>query len=472
MRIPRFRPGLAAALGALLVLPLAAVPAAADHRGPGHGNGHGGDVPYRQVGYFTQWGPEDRGFTVKDLADSGTAERLTHLNYAFGNLDEDGECFMTDEEGRGDAYADYGRPYRGSESVDGRGDRRGQPLRGNFNQLRELKRENPDLKVYIALGGWAWSDNFSTAALPENRERAVESCIDLFLRGDLPRLNGAGGRGAAKGLFDGIDLDWEWPATEGEPGNVIRPEDRENYTGLVAEFRRQLDELGEERGRHYGLTAFVPASTAAIDAGYEIPELMPNFDFVNVQGYDLAGAWDPATGLQSNLRAPDRPGAPERSVETVVQAYVDRGADPADLVLGVPFYGRGWTGVEPGAGGDGLYAPATGAAPGEYEAGYNDYRVISRFEGFEVYRDEEAGAAWLYNGEEFWTFDDPAVIAGKAEWARENGLGGVMAWSLDGDDAEGSLYDAIDGELNGADGDHDHGHGHGPGHGHGRPGRG
>lgn len=408
---------------------------------------------YRQVGYFTQWGAADRGYLVEDLVESGQAERLTHLNYAFANLNEDGRCFMTDEEGRGDAHADYGKAYPAADSVDGVADTSKQRLRGNFNQLRELKERFPHLRVSIAIGGWAWSDHFSDAALPDNREAAVESCVDMFLRGDLPKLNGAGGKGAAAGLFDGIDLDWEWPATPGEPGNVIRPEDKENFTALVREFRDQLDALEREEGREFDLTAFVPANTGAIDAGYEVGKLADEFDFMNVQGYDFAGAWNPATGHQSNVRVPeDSPADAPRSYETVVQAYVDRGADPADLVMGVPFYGRGWTGVQPGPQGDGLWGEADGAAPGEWEPGFNDYKVLKDYagsDGFELYRDDHAGTAWLYNGTEFWNFDDPTSIAQKAAWAREAGLSGVMSWSLDGDDAQGSLVRAFDGELNG-----------------------
>ncbi|GAA1783635.1 glycosyl hydrolase family 18 protein [Streptomonospora arabica] len=408
---------------------------------------------YRQVGYFTQWGAADRGYLVEDLVASGQAERLTHLNYAFANLDEDGRCFMSDEEGRGDAYADYGRAYSAAESVDGVADTPGQRLRGSFNQLRELKERYPGLRVSIAIGGWAWSDHFSDAALPENREAAVESCVDMFLRGDLPRLNGAGGKGSAAGLFDGIDLDWEWPATPGEPGNAVRPEDRENFTALVREFRDRLDALERRNGREYDLTAFVPANTGAIEAGYEVDELAEEFTFMNVQGYDFTGAWSPTTGHQSNVRVPDGdPSAAPRSYETVVQEYLDRGAEPGKLVMGVPFYGRGWTGVQPGARGDGLWSEAGGAAPGEWEAGFNDYEVLKEYaemDGFELYRDERAGTAWLYDGTEFWNFDDPEAVAQKAAWAREAGLSGVMAWSLDGDDDRGSLLEAVDGQLNG-----------------------
>ncbi|GAB3495284.1 glycosyl hydrolase family 18 protein [Nocardiopsis coralliicola] len=417
-------------------------------------DGSGAEPGYRQVGYFTQWGAEDKGYTARVLDESGQAAKLTHLNYAFANLDEDGRCFASDEEGVGEARSDYGRAYTAEESVDGVADNPDQALRGNFNQLRKLKERHPDLRVSIALGGWAWSDYFSNAALPENREEAVASCISQFIDGDLPELNGAGGDGAAAGLFDGIDLDWEWPGTEGEPGNIIREEDKENYTALVQEFREQLDERSAETGRAYDLTAFVPASTEAIEAGYEVPELMEEFDFINVQGYDFTGTWSTSTGHQANVRVPEGdPAEAPRSYETVVQAYVDRGADPADLVMGVPFYGRGWEGVEPGPDGDGLWQESDGAAPGPRDPGYNDFSVLQGMveeDGYEVFRDDHAGTAWIYNGDQWWNYDDPEAIALKTAWARERGMGGAMAWSLDGDTSDGALMAALDGELNGS----------------------
>ena len=87
----------------------------------------------------------------------------------------------------------------------------------------------------------------------EARRRFVESAVGLFIR-DHP------------GVFDGIDLDWEWPASEGNTGNVIRAEDKANFLALVREFRSQLDAYGATVGRTYELTAFLPADTAKIDA--------------------------------------------------------------------------------------------------------------------------------------------------------------------------------------------------------------
>ncbi|PRY00401.1 glycosyl hydrolase family 18 protein [Allonocardiopsis opalescens] len=414
------------------------------------GGGPGPSEDQRVVGYFTQWGVYDRNYLVNNMVTSGSAERLTHINYAFANISPQGTCFQVNQAGQGDAWADYGRSYTAAQSVDGVGDTWDQALRGNFNQLRELKERYPHLRVNLSIGGWTWSRYLSDAALtPQSRERMVSSCIDMFLRGNLPVIDGAGGPGSAAGVFDGIDLDWEWPASAGADGNIIRPEDRENYTALVAEFRRQLDALSAETGEDYELTAFVPADPEKVELGFEVPELMENFDFITVQGYDYHGGWESRTYHQSNLVLdPDDPGPSLFSGEIAVDAYVDRGADPADLVLGVPFYSRGWTGVPAGPDGDGLFQTATGPAPGRYEPGINDWDVIAaQAGGFTLHRDNTLGTAWLYNGSTFWTYDDAVSMRQKTDWAQRQGMGGVMIWSLDGDDAGGTLIRAIDDAL-------------------------
>ena len=108
----------AAAFAAILTLLVTAVATPAN-AGAGNAGGHAGrDDGYRKVGYFTQWGIYGRAFPVKKLDTSGAAARLTHINYAFGNVSADGRCFIDDIPGEGDAWADYQRP------VAGRGERR------------------------------------------------------------------------------------------------------------------------------------------------------------------------------------------------------------------------------------------------------------------------------------------------------------------------------------------------------------
>jgi len=402
---------------------------------------------YRKVGYFTQWGIYDRGFRVRNLVDNGTAPRLTHLNYAFGNVSEDGRCFEVNQAGVGDAWADYQTSFPAEQSVDGVADVAGQALAGNFNQLRKLKKKYPGLRVNLSLGGWTWSNYFSNAALTaESRRAFAASCIDLFIKGNLPKLGDDphGGQAAAAGVFDGFDFDWEWPGSEGEPGNVVRKEDKQNFTLMVQEFRRQLDAYGKKTRKHYEVTAFLPADPQQIDNGYEVRNVFRTLDFATVQGYDMHGTWETTTNHQSALYPPKgEPAQPDFTVSRAVDALLARGAPRDKVIVGVPFYGRGWTDVKSPANG-GLFQEGPTPAPASAEAGYEDYRNLKKLTTYKLYRDRRAGFSWLFDGKTFWTYDDPVVMGWKADYIRDKRLGGVMAWSLDADDERGSLFATLD----------------------------
>ncbi|MET8176436.1 glycoside hydrolase family 18 protein [Streptomyces clavifer] len=425
--------------------------ATADGAGRGAAPGDRGhhDRAYKTVGYFTQWGVYGRDFQVKDLETSGTAARLTHINYAFGNVSAEGRCFTGNVPGEADAWADYARPLDAAGSVDGVADTDTQPLAGNFNQLRELKAAHPGLKVMISLGGWSWSTHFSDAArTAASRKALVSSCIDLYIKGNLPQDGARGGAGAAAGLFDGIDLDWEWPGSAGDTDTVHRPEDKRNFTALVHEFRTQLDAHAKKqqtkaqqgKGKHYELSAFVPTAPEKIDAGFDVPRIMKDFDFVNLQGYDFHVSGEKTTAQQSALFAKG-----DFSVDQTVRDWIRRGAPARKLVVGMPFYGQGWTGVT--GGGDGLGQPATAPAPATYAAGYEDYKALRKLADsgqYTVHRDARNGHAWLFDGTTLWTYDDPQVLRTKTSYIRDRGLGGAMFWSLDGDTDDGELMAAVD----------------------------
>ncbi|MFF0449384.1 glycoside hydrolase family 18 protein [Streptomyces sp. NPDC004609] len=406
---------------------------------------------YKRVGYFTQWGIYGRDFQVKDLDTSGQAARLTHINYAFGNVSPDGKCFIGGPAGEGDSWADYVRPVPAADSVDGATDSPDQKLAGNFNELRELKAKHPGLKVMISLGGWSWSTHFSNAVLTEAKRKAfVSSCIDLYIKGNLPVDGARGGAGAAAGVFDGVDLDWEWPGSAGEDDTIYRPEDKKNFTALVREFRTQLDAYAksEERKRkqeqrhgkrkHYELSAFVPTAPAKIDAGFEVRKIMRDFDFVNLQGYDFHVSGEKTTAQQSALYAKN-----DFSVDQTVGDWLRRGAPAHKLVMGMPFYGQGWTGVT--GGGDGMGQPAARPAPATYSAGYEDYKALKKLADSGAYKvHRKYGQAWLFDGNTLWTYDDPQVLRAKTSYIRDRGLGGAMFWSLDADTADGELTKAVD----------------------------
>jgi chitinase len=433
-----------AAAATALLLPLAAAVSLGAPAQAAGGHGSHPQPRYERVAYFTQWGIYGADFHVRDLVTNGSARRLTVLNYAFGNVSSDAVCVESTVPGEADPWADYQVSFTADQSVDGIADAPGQALAGNFNQIRKLKKRYPGLRTQISLGGWTWSKYFSDAALtPASRRKLVASCIDLYLKGNLPMLGGDphGGTGAAAGVFDGIDIDWEWPANEGNPGNVVRPEDKRNFTLMLAEFRRQLDALGRANHKHYSLTAFLAADPAQIETGLEVPKISRYLDFATLQGYDLHGTWEDTTNHQSALFSPKGDPSPQKfSVDQTVRAYLAHGMPPSKIVIGVPFYGYGWTGVTNAN--HGLFQQSTGPAQGHAEAGIEDYKRLKALPGFTRYRDVRAGFAWLFDGTTFWTIDDPIVMYEKAFYIRARGLRGVMAWSLDSDD--GSLLAALD----------------------------
>lgn len=401
----------------------------------------------RVIGYFVQWGIYGRNYRVRNIDTSGSAAKLTHINYAFGNVRnnrcEVGLTIPSDPNtgAGGDAFADYTKAFAAGESVSGSADTWDQPLRGNWNQLKQLKAKYPGLKVLISLGGWTWSRGFASAARPENRQAFVASCVDAYIRGNLPVTDGAGGPGAAAGVFDGIDIDWEYPNACGL--SCGSAEDRANFNALLAEFRTQLN-------------AVRPGLLLTIAAGAGVDKIRAtdpgtyhqSLDFINVMTYDFHGAFDPTTNHHSALFASPRDPAPGDqkfyNSNDAIEAFLARGVPASKLTLGIGFYGRGWTNV-PNGGSNGLYQSGS-AAPGTYEAGIEDYKVLKNL-NWPVYTDNDAMATWMYNGSTFWSFDTPALIRTKMNYVKAQNLGGAFFWEFSGDDAQGSLAEAISAGL-------------------------
>src|ERR1035437_1073979 len=179
------------------------------------------------VAYYPEWGPALRNYYVKNIEISGSANKITVLNYAFIEPAPDSSGNITAK--FMNPYQDYQKIYSANSSVDGVADDSTQLLRGQFNQLKKLKAMHPELKIVISIGGWTGSTWFSDAALtPQSREKFVNDCIDKFIYGNLPITKNAGGNCVAAGIFDGFDIDWEFPVTGGDEGIHHNKNDREN----------------------------------------------------------------------------------------------------------------------------------------------------------------------------------------------------------------------------------------------------
>jgi len=388
------------------------------------------------------------------------ADQLTFINYAFGNVyAKNGgyECDMVtkaetgnttpppaDAGTGGDAYADYQRqPLR---TVNGQPVAWDAKLSGNFQQLKLLKAAHPNLKVFISLGGWSWSKFFSAAAKTDAlRKQLARSCVKQFIAGDLPVQDGRGGPGAAKGVFDGIDIDWEYPGGSGQPYNTVDTvNDKHNFTLLMAEFRAQLNAQGAIDGKRYALTAAIGAGPDKI-AQTEPGQYGQYMDWVNVMTYDFHGAWEAKTNFHSALY--HDPADPSTGVvaqynsHDAILALVAAGMPRNKILLGLPFYGRGWKGVAAGPTGNGLYQAANGGAPGAYETGIEDYKLLKAKAGNRWIHPQTKQLFLLTGSGEWWSYDDPAVIGTKMQYVRDQNLRGAFSWVLDGD-AGGELASA------------------------------
>jgi chitinase len=368
----------------------------------------GGGGGTKILGYFAQWDVYARNYHVKNIHTSGSAAKLTHINYAFGNV-QNGQCTI------GDAYADYDRFYDAASSVDGVTDSwDAGALRGNFNQLKKLKQMYPGLKVLWSFGGWTWSGGFGQAA--QNPTAFANSCYNLV---HDPRWNG---------VFDGIDIDWEYPNA---CGLTCDTSGAQAYVTLMSALRTRF---GNEL-----VTAAVPAGYAHINAA-NYGGASQYVDWYNVMTYDFFGAFDGDGPTAPHSPLNNYSGIPQANFysDYAIQLYKQQGVPASKLLIGIGFYGRGWTGVSNTNGG--LNQPASGAAPGSYEAGIEDYKVLVNTCPA---TGSVAGTSYAYCGGNWWSYDTPADIANKMAYKRAQGLGGAFFWELSGDTSSGALITAM-----------------------------
>lgn len=307
---------------------------------------------------------------------------------------------------------------------------------GAFRELRKLREGHPGLKLLVSIGGWNAAPQYSDIALtPASRTRFAASCIRLFLE---------------QGRFDGLDLDWEFPVHGGM--NRSRPQDRADATALVRELRRQLDALGRRHHRHYLLTVATPAGTwqnggaYSVTDSYDLAALAPSVDWLNVMTYDMNTIFSPASGFNTPLDADprDTAPAPQRSRDNLASAvsyYESQGVPPGKIMLGIAFYGRGFTGVSPQDAG--LYSKYAGVFPETPWKTIESQFLMSP--DWVRHWSTTAQAPWLYDASRhiFFTYDDPLSLGIKADFARRERLGGVMIWVLGEDDPENSLLNAL-----------------------------
>ncbi|ALG12763.1 chitinase C-terminal domain-containing protein [Kibdelosporangium phytohabitans] len=459
----------------------------------------------RVIGYFTSWRTGKDG-SPRYLAGDIPWSKVTHINYAFAHVGTDNKVSV------GPAGAN--NPATGMEwpGVPGAEMDPSLSYKGHFNLLTKYKKQHPDVKTLISIGGWAETGGFlnpdgtRTASGGFYKMAQSQAAIDTFADSVVAFLRQYG--------FSGADIDYEYATSANYAGNpddywisqTTRGQQMTGYVNLMRTLRSKLDAASAADGKHYLLTAAV-SSSGWLLRGAETYQVTQYLDFVNLMSYDLHGAWNHFVGPNAPLFDDGNDAELKHwQVYTAAQyegvGYLNtdwayhyfRGAMPAGRInIGVPFYTRGWQGVN--GGNNGLWGtaalpdqkkcpPGTGSSVGstvpcgngaigidnlwhdstaggaEVPSGVNpmwhaknlergvqgDYLAAYGLDPVNDPTDRLTGtyarnynntltAPWLWNAQKkvFLSTEDETSIAAKAKYVADKGIGGVMIWELSGD---------------------------------------
>ena len=296
------------------------------------------------------------------------------------------------------------------------------PSQGMYARFHtHVRGQNPSIKTLISLGGWTFNEREATKSIFTNmvetqvgRARFIQSAISF----------------ARTHSFDGVDIDWEYPAHAGQGG---RPQDKANFVFLLAEFRAAIAAEAAAQGvEPLLLTIAVGAAGPTVENGYQIDQIHQHLDWIGVMTYDLHGSWEATTGMHTSMDGND-----PMSVLNGMQQWMDGGAPADKLVMGFATYGRGWTLTDAAssaigaAASGGCTAGAVTNAPG-FLASYEIQALVDRG-GAAVY-DAGTKSMYAHAGDQWVGYDNAATLREKVGYMGENDFAGGMVWALDLDD--------------------------------------
>lgn len=286
-------------------------------------------------------------------------------------------------------------------------------------------------RIFPSLGGWTLSDNFpGIAADPAKRKHFAEQCVDLIKEYG----------------FDGIDLDWEYPAYAPHSGT---PDDTENFVLLLQDLRSALDAYGVETNKYYEITAAVGCGPSTI-AGYDIPRSAALLDQINLMTYDFFGGWSTVTGANAPLYYQGFPsGYEEWSVDGCVKNWMEGGAVKEQLNIGLPFYGQSFLNAN---GPNQAHGGSDDIHWAEDEGKPQYFNIEAQLDQMTVVRDSVSRTqqAWFPDGSGYLSFDDQQAICNKVEYVLDEELNGFIIWELSGDvreDLSTPLLDEVNMKL-------------------------
>ncbi len=284
---------------------------------------------------------------------------ISHINYAFGHVNETFNGVKIDNPAR-------------------------------LKEIVALRKNHPDLKILLSIGGWTSGRFSEMAADNNNRLGFAKDCQKIVKEFDL----------------DGIDIDWEYPTSD-EAGISSSPDDTKNFTLLMQDIRKAI-----------GPKKLLTLATIADGKYIDFRAIDKDIDFVNIMMYDVS-----KPPLQHNsLYKSDLAG--RITLVEALQAHIDAGVPKNKLVMGIPFYGRG----------DKVQV-----------SDFVMFRNIPKLTQFEEKWDDQSKVPYLVDntGKLVLTFENERSIREKAAYIKSQGILGAMYWEFKGDDDQLTLSKAL-----------------------------
>jgi chitinase len=315
--------------------------------------------------------------------------------YSFADIASDGSVISSD------TYADLQKHYATDSWND-----QGNNAYGCIKQLYLLKKQNRSMKVLLSIGGWTYSPKFAPiAATAAGRQKFASTAVTLVKDWG----------------FDGIDIDWEYPAS---------PTEATNFVLLLQACRQALDQYAAQYAPGYHFVISVASPAGPQNYKYmDFAGMDQYVDMWNLMAYDYAGSWDSTSGHQANIYPnPSNPVATKFNTEQAVSDYLTKGIASSKVIMGLPLYGRSFEATT------GLGQPYSGVGSGSVQAGVWLYRDLPRSGATELY-DNVAKASYSYDSasQELISYDNVGSAVTKAAYLKGRGLGGALFWEASGD---------------------------------------